>query len=72
MCSQTAGCAGWVIASGVSAGASGQDDKPFCWLKNAMAPIDKAPNRAHGKCVPGLLTQGGQGGAPGPLGLAIA
>ena len=52
MCSQTADCAGWVIASGVSAGTSPQDDKPFCWLKNAMTPVDKAPNRAHGKCVP--------------------
>lgn len=50
LCTATADCAGWVIASGVNAGTS-QDDKPFCWLKHELAPIDKAANRAHGKCV---------------------
>lgn len=50
LCTTTKGCVGWVIPSGVDAGTS-QDAKPFCWLKHSVTPVDKAPNRAHGKCV---------------------
>jgi hypothetical protein len=51
LCTATKDCAGWVIASGVSAGGT-QDDKPFCWAKHQMTPIDKSVNRGHGTCAP--------------------